>query len=301
MPRIIEMLFFAIIGSTMDFLSANSQLCVMTGELVEAVTADMLCPGFIELEAYLRYIETFVVLHVAKHSIFQFTEGRGLYECLREYSREQLDEMCELSKYLLLPSELTEKLENAKAAFGINRTCKLPKMLKLKWDVIKFKYDNADHWVRIGDLEGLKDAHARGGRIHSFAVRYAIQGGHLDCLKYIHEHDPVNMNVRNCSFAAESGQLDCLKYLHEIGCPWDTETCQYAASYGYLDCLQYAHEQGCPWNEWVCVYATQTGHLNCLQYAHEHGCPWNARTCSSAAENGHFDCLQYARDHGCPE
>ena len=54
------------------------------------------------------------------------------------------------------------------------------------------------------------------------------------------------------STAAENGHLECLKYAHEHGCPWDEETCAVAAENGQLECLKYAHEHGCPWDEETC-------------------------------------------------
>ena len=76
-----------------------------------------------------------------------------------------------------------------------------------------------------------------------------------------------------CAETARGGHLECLKYLHENGCPWDEETCRGAAYAGHLECLKYAHENGCPWDEDTCEAAANGGHLECLQYAHENGCP----------------------------
>ena len=40
-------------------------------------------------------------------------------------------------------------------------------------------------------------------------------------------------------WARKNGHLDCLKYLHEHGCPWDEGTCLAAAKNGHLNCLNY--------------------------------------------------------------
>ena len=69
------------------------------------------------------------------------------------------------------------------------------------------------------------------------------------------------------------GHLECLKYLHEKEYPWYAESCSAAAEEGHFECLQYLHVKGCPWNESICTYATSGGHLECLTYLHENGCP----------------------------
>jgi hypothetical protein len=63
--------------------------------------------------------------------------------------------------------------------------------------------------------------------------------------------------------AADTGHLDCLKYAHEHGCPWDEETYSSAAYYGHLDCLMYAHKNGCPRNKEKCLRVAKG---ECKQY-----------------------------------
>ena len=49
-----------------------------------------------------------------------------------------------------------------------------------------------------------------------------------------------------CCAAASHGHLEVLRYAHEHGCPWDTDTCTCAAQGGHLEMLRYAREHGCP-------------------------------------------------------
>jgi hypothetical protein len=135
--------------------------------------------------------------------------------------------------------------------------------------------------------------------LHSKTCSLAAKGGHLDCLKYAHEHG-CPWGSDTCSLAAKGGHLDCLKYAHEQGCSWDWSTCHYAAAGGHLDCLKYANEHGCPWDSSACCFAAGGGHLDCLKFAHEHGCPWDMWTCTFAAGGGHLDCLKFAHERGCP-
>lgn len=160
----------------------------------------------------------------------------------------------------------------------------------------------------------------------------AVIGGHLRCLRFLHEEAHCPWDEDACSWAAERGELACLQYLHENGCPWDYRACLNAAETGRLPCVQYAHEQGCPWGP-DCNYTAAFCSLACdrlaiLKYACEHGCPngantceraaacnaikclkylheqrkcqWDKRTTKAAAGDGSLECLQYAIEHGCP-
>ena len=91
----------------------------------------------------------------------------------------------------------------------------------------------------------------------------------LALVRYAHEHGPWDENT--CDWAEMEGHLDCLKYAHEHGCPWDEQTCAGAALSGQLECLQYAHEHGCPWDGRTCnlavasssAYSTHTSKAAC--------------------------------------
>ena len=66
-------------------------------------------------------------------------------------------------------------------------------------------------------------------------------------VKYCVENDcPMHAGADACSNAASNGHLDVLKYLHEHGCPWDWETLWEARECNRIDCFNYAIEQKCP-------------------------------------------------------
>ncbi len=112
---------------------------------------------------------------------------------------------------------------------------------------------------------------------------------------------PFNCKDADCQrstyYATYFGHLDCLKYAHEHGCPWDPTTTRAAAHNGYLECLKYAHENGCPWDPQTTWAAACYGNLECLKYAHKQGCPWHPATARSATYNGHLECLKYIYEH----
>jgi hypothetical protein len=59
------------------------------------------------------------------------------------------------------------------------------------------------------------------------------------------------MLLSSLSCAAEGGHLDCLQYMHERGCPWNELTCTWAAKGGHLDCLQYAQAKHPNQHSWL--------------------------------------------------
>ena len=152
--------------------------------------------------------------------------------------------------------------------------------------------------VKGNHLDCLKYLHEIGCEWDKKACSSAAENGHLDCLKYLRENG-CEWDKKACSSAAENGHLECLKYLRENGCEWDKYTCSNAARNGHLECLKYLHENGCEWDKYACSSAARNGHLDCLKYLHENGCEWNKYACSSAAENGHLDCLKYLHENGC--
>ncbi len=106
----------------------------------------------------------------------------------------------------------------------------------------------------------------------------AARDGDLKQLKIY--HDPVESDT--CEVAAMCGHLECLKYAHEHGSPWTAKTCEAAAMNNHLDCLVYAHENGCPWTVTTC----QDASLDCLLYAREHGCPCTQQMYEQALAKG---------------
>lgn len=62
------------------------------------------------------------------------------------------------------------------------------------------------------------------------------------------KYNTYKNSLNICMYAALYGHLDCLKFAHEHGCPWEENTCSLAAQQGYLEILIYAHKNGCPWS-----------------------------------------------------
>ena len=150
--------------------------------------------------------------------------------------------------------------------------------------------------------------------------RLAAGNGHLDCLIYLHEREPISQatchdgcpsscvcDACTVSVAAINGHLDCLIYLYENGCIFNISgATRYASEGGHLNCLKYLNkislEKGkpCPWNPFCCEISARGGHLSCLIFLHENGCSWNCRSTEHASEKGRIECLKYLHKNGCP-
>lgn len=156
-----------------------------------------------------------------------------------------------------------------------------------------------------GRLDFLRVLHKVGFGWGDKALTIAAEGGHLDCLQYIHDHrcpwPEVGCSVLDvCAAAASNGHLGCLKFAHKNGSAWDSRTLLFAARGGHLQCIIYGHEEGLKWPDDLCCEAAKCGHLDCLTYAREHGCVWDSTVTLHAATHGHVDCLQYALERCCP-
>lgn len=127
----------------------------------------------------------------------------------------------------------------------------------------------------------------------------AAEHGHLTCLRYLQEQKKLLITESTFHAAVQGGSLECFKYLATrvpIKFEW---VCTQAAKHGHLNILIYAHENDFPWNANTCAMAAKHGHLACLMYAYEHDCSWNEYTCQNAIKFQHLDCLEYALDNFC--
>ena len=95
----------------------------------------------------------------------------------------------------------------------------------------------------IGVFEVLARARVRLGRED---VLSAADEGTFGMLKYARRERVRWRRVERASMPPSNGHLECLKYAHEHGCPWDEWTCRGAAENGHLECLKYACAHGCP-------------------------------------------------------
>jgi hypothetical protein len=133
-------------------------------------------------------------------------------------------------------------------------------------------------------------------------ITAAAYHGNLEMVKYCVENQ-CPINVFACSCAASGGHLECLKYLHEeVEAPWSSHTASRATQNGHLHILEYLVERKYgEYSEQAYWFAAMNGHLDCLKYLRETAkAPWDSRAVQGAHENNHPECLQYLLDNDCP-
>ena len=132
----------------------------------------------------------------------------------------------------------------------------------------------------------------------------AAYRGNLEMVKYcVANKCPIGCIRNPCAYAASGGHLECLKYLHEeVKAPWTYHTASYAAENGHLHILEYLVERKYDkYHETACWYAAKHGHLDCLKYLHETAkAPWDEDAVQGAHKNNHPECVQYLLDNNCP-
>jgi hypothetical protein len=133
-------------------------------------------------------------------------------------------------------------------------------------------------------------------------ISAAAQQGNLEIIKYCVANEcPAYEDA--CADAADGGHLECLKYLHEEAKePWGSSTAAGAAQNGHLHILKYLVEREYyEYEEDACEWAAMYGHLDCLKYLHETAkAPWTSLAVRVAREKNQPECLQYLLDNNCP-
>lgn len=127
----------------------------------------------------------------------------------------------------------------------------------------------------------------------------AAAQGHLACLRFLSTRG-LPLSAYSAYAAAQGGHVDCLRYVHEhVGPDALRDVCWVAAVHGHIACLRYAHVHGAPWGD-----SWEEGRYvdaACLKYARTHGAPCDvavavsqllpAVICPWAAAHGVRDCL----------
>ena len=132
-------------------------------------------------------------------------------------------------------------------------------------------YDNVNDLYYLGiytihrnNLECVKILHSFNYKFSIYCFRLAAELGYLHILTYLFQIGYKDNSVWACTMAAKGGHLNCLKFLHENKCRWSKNTAKAASNYGHLDCLIYLHEHNCPIDRISCINATVN--VDCLNY-----------------------------------
>lgn len=141
----------------------------------------------------------------------------------------------------------------------------------------------------------------------------AAKNGYLNIIIFVYQRSQreniiIEVDEFPCMWAAIGGHLNCLKYLHENNFTWDYKTIKEALAYGNFECFKYAIENGCEPEincDHYCEYAIFGKNLDCLKYLREHtftqyNFTWNEYTFAVAAKYGKLEFLIYMYENGCP-
>jgi len=215
----------------------------------------------------------------------------GHLECLiyaieEGYAPANKHDMCKLSarnrhsqffRYLIYHDlyDDVEKLQLYAADGGDPRCLQLSFTISPQW-VLGVQYPI----IQNKNLACFAFSIATGLRYRREDVALIARLGLLDHLTHWYNH------TTNASFdsyimcsALESGHFQCFKYMHECGGDINA-MCHYkAAELGLMEFLVYMYEKGVPMSESACSHAALNGHIECLRYLHEHGALWDEKTC----------------------
>ena len=154
-----------------------------------------------------------------------------------------------------------------------------------------------------GDIKCLKYLCERGAECNDDEemCNNIGSGGSIECLEYMLLSN-INFEISGeCMMmsAIEEGHLEMLKYLHNNDYLRYGDMAFVAAEKGHIECLRFLIESGYSCGEDVCAIAAENGQLECLILLYEKGIKWDRQTCKMAAKNKHFECLEFAYKNGC--
>ena len=106
---------------------------------------------------------------------------------------------------------------------------------------------------KFGKLDVLTYLHDVDCPWDNTVIMEAIKGGHLQCIRYLHENGyglnnyDLRTKMKAVGIAARNGYTDCLKYLHKNGYEIGPTVIDDVVHGGHLECLRYLRSVGCDW------------------------------------------------------
>lgn len=137
------------------------------------------------------------------------------------------------------------------------------------------------------------------------AMDLAAEFGHLEVVKWLHEHRSEGCSTNAMDLAASNGHLEVVRFLHDHrdeGC--SSDAADLAAMGGRLEVVRFLHdhrEEGC--TTLAMDLAAANGHLEVVRWLHSHreeGC--SAHALAAASANGHARVARWLlqfRQEGC--
>ncbi|EQC24775.1 hypothetical protein SDRG_17335 [Saprolegnia diclina VS20] len=147
-----------------------------------------------------------------------------------------------------------------------------------------------------GFLPLVRSLHERGVNCSTDAMNKAAANGHLEVVRFLHEHRSEGCTTVAMDDAATNGHLEVVQFLHENR----TEGCthlalNFAIVNGRLNVVRFLieHRTESAWDG--CIgRAAGNGHLEVLQYLHSLGSyRWSNSTVERASAGGHLEIVQF--------
>lgn len=188
-------------------------------------------------------------------------------------------------------------------------TARYGNLITLKWLVMNTKspeskiiVDTTKIAARNGHLEIIKFLHEHNSKGYTKeAMSLAALNGHLEIVKFLHENRTEGSDTSGMNYAAFNGHLEVVKWLHVNRTEGCTELAMdLAAMSGYLNVVEWLHEnrtEGC--SRWAIEMAAKMGHLKVVEWLYKngeslkilHGAVLEAM--NLAALNGQFECVKF--------
>ncbi|KAK9836482.1 hypothetical protein WJX74_001421 [Apatococcus lobatus] len=132
----------------------------------------------------------------------------------------------------------------------------------------------------------------------------AVQGNHLDVVKWLRQLDPPCELPVLISPIAAASQADAamLQYLSTQDRAWTAKTTAAAAMAARWELVMWLVSQGCELDRTISLAAAKQGRVDMLEWLVEEGLNilWGPMLCQAACVTRQLPALQWLRRHGCP-
>jgi len=176
------------------------------------------------------------------------------------------------------------------------------------FDIVRFccligaanEYDITNGAANGGHLDILKYGHEHGCELYKFC------GGYLHILKWLIQNNHYRHNTIVVDGIAEKGSLDCLQFLHSKGYNiLSANVFSYAVISRNINLIKWLYEIGCPFDKSATdatIYSFFHKSMLCstiLQLLLSWGCDVDDHICADAARYGEMEILKILYAHGC--
>ncbi|EGG23372.1 hypothetical protein DFA_05504 [Cavenderia fasciculata] len=153
--------------------------------------------------------------------------------------------------------------------------------------------------IEIAAMAGFIDVVKTEG-CETIAMDWAADLGHLEMVKFLHEHRTEGCTKNAMDNACRRGYFETVKFLHERRTEGASkEAMDWAAEKGHFEIVKFLHEhrsEGC--TNKAMDKAAEKGHIEIVKYLDEHRSEGaTTKAMDLAAEKGHIEIIKYLHEH----